>query len=126
MEAKMKIFGEHDPATIKQIENCIDTGGERGVLCADGHKGYAQPIGGVVAYKDKFRFPESASISPAAISPFSPTRRAVISRRKSNRSWTMSCTTFPLALDEKRKRESIMNCSMTKLGRSRRSQDSRR
>jgi tRNA-splicing ligase RtcB len=23
------------------------------VLCADGHKGYAQPIGGVVAYKDK-------------------------------------------------------------------------
>ena len=28
-------------------------GGERGVLCADGHKGYAQPIGGVVAYKDK-------------------------------------------------------------------------
>src|SRR5438270_14025479 len=53
MEAKMKIFGEHDPATIKQIETCIATGGERGVLCADGHKGYAQPIGGVVAYKDK-------------------------------------------------------------------------
>src|SRR5205823_5901798 len=26
---------------------------DRGVLCADGHKGYAQPIGGVVAYKDK-------------------------------------------------------------------------
>ena len=23
------------------------------MLCADGHKGYAQPIGGVVAYKDK-------------------------------------------------------------------------
>src|SRR2546421_2756104 len=53
MDPKTKIFGEHDPATIKQIETCVATGGDRGVLCADGHKGYAQPIGGVVAYKDK-------------------------------------------------------------------------
>jgi len=50
---KTKIFGQHDEATIKQIETCVASGGERGVLCADGHKGYAQPIGGVVAYKDK-------------------------------------------------------------------------
>jgi tRNA-splicing ligase RtcB len=53
MEAKTKIFGQHDEATIKQIETCVAAGGERAVLCADGHKGYAQPIGGVVAYKDK-------------------------------------------------------------------------
>ena len=53
MGAKTKIFGEHDAATIKQIETCVEAGGERGVLCADGHKGYAQPIGGVIAYKDK-------------------------------------------------------------------------
>src|SRR5437870_9641440 len=53
MDPKTKMFGEHDPATIKQIETCVATGAERGVLCADGHKGYAQPIGGVVAYKDK-------------------------------------------------------------------------
>src|ERR1051325_4121135 len=53
MQAKTKIFGEHDPATLKQIETCVATGGERGVLCADGHKGYAQPIGGVVAYQNK-------------------------------------------------------------------------
>src|SRR5258708_8797245 len=53
MDPKTKIFGEHDPATITQIETCVATGAERGVLCADGHKGYAQPIGGVVAYKDK-------------------------------------------------------------------------
>jgi tRNA-splicing ligase RtcB (3'-phosphate/5'-hydroxy nucleic acid ligase) len=53
MGAKTKIFGEHDEATIKQIETCVAAGGERGVLCADGHKGYAQPIGGVIAYKDK-------------------------------------------------------------------------
>jgi tRNA-splicing ligase RtcB (3'-phosphate/5'-hydroxy nucleic acid ligase) len=50
---KTKIFGEHDEATIKQIETCVAAGGDRAVLCADGHKGYAQPIGGVVAYKDK-------------------------------------------------------------------------
>jgi len=52
-EEKTKIFGEHDEATIKQIETCVAAGGERAVLCADGHKGYAQPIGGVVAYKNK-------------------------------------------------------------------------
>ena len=51
--AKTTIFGQHDEATIKQIETCVAAGGDRGVLCADGHKGYAQPIGGVVAYKDK-------------------------------------------------------------------------
>src|ERR1700745_1834767 len=50
---KTKVFGQHDEATLRQIETCIDAGAERGVLCADGHKGYAQPIGGVVAYKDK-------------------------------------------------------------------------
>src|ERR1043165_1905008 len=50
---KAKVFGQHDDATLRQIENCINAGGERGVLCADGHKGYAQPIGGGVAHKDK-------------------------------------------------------------------------
>jgi len=50
---KTKVFGEHDEATIAQMERCVAAGGERCVLCADGHKGYAQPIGGVVAYTDK-------------------------------------------------------------------------
>ena len=53
IEMEAKIFGEHDAATIEQIGRCLAAGGERAVLCADGHKGYAQPIGGVVAYKDK-------------------------------------------------------------------------
>src|SRR3712207_3124187 len=48
-----KIFGQHDAATIQQIQSCLAAGGDRAVLCADGHKGYAQPIGGVVAYRDK-------------------------------------------------------------------------
>jgi len=50
---KPKIFGTHDDDTVRQIERCLAAGGDRAVLCADGHKGYAQPIGGVVAYKDK-------------------------------------------------------------------------
>lgn len=53
MSENLKIFGKHDPVTIRQIETCLATGGEKAVLCADGHKGYAQPIGGVVAYKHK-------------------------------------------------------------------------
>lgn len=47
------IFGDHEPDTVIQINTCVAAGGEVGVLCADGHKGYAQPIGGIVAYKDK-------------------------------------------------------------------------
>jgi tRNA-splicing ligase RtcB (3'-phosphate/5'-hydroxy nucleic acid ligase) len=49
---KLKIFGQHDAATIAQIQTCLDSGGTAAVLCADGHKGYSQPIGGVVAYED--------------------------------------------------------------------------
>ena len=49
----VRIFGTHDEATITQIRRCLNAGGERAVLCADGHKGYAQPIGGVVAYREQ-------------------------------------------------------------------------
>ena len=46
----LKVFGNHYYGTLNQIKNCVEKGGLQGVLCADGHKGYAQPIGGVVAY----------------------------------------------------------------------------
>ncbi len=44
-------FGEVDPVSLQQLERCLDASGEssRGVLCADHHKGYSMPIGGVVA-----------------------------------------------------------------------------
>ena len=48
----VRIFGHHDEATVAQIHRCMAVGGARAVLCADGHKGYAQPIGGVIAYRD--------------------------------------------------------------------------
>ncbi len=44
-------FGEVEPASLQQLERCLDASGDssRGVLCADHHKGYSMPIGGVVA-----------------------------------------------------------------------------
>jgi tRNA-splicing ligase RtcB len=49
----MKVFGEHEPNVIQQLRNCMDIeDGSLGVLCADGHLGYSQPIGGAVAYRE--------------------------------------------------------------------------
>ncbi len=48
----LKVFGEHDQATIAQMRNCMSVGNAvAGVICADGHLGYAQPVGGVIAYE---------------------------------------------------------------------------
>ena len=47
------VFGEHDAKTVAQMDRCMKFGSARsGVLCADGHLGYAHPIGGVIAYSD--------------------------------------------------------------------------
>ncbi|MBX3352211.1 MAG: RtcB family protein [Phycisphaeraceae bacterium] len=55
----VRVVGQHDARTIAQLRRCIDAGGARGVLCADGHLGYAQPVGGVVAFED--------AISPSGV-----------------------------------------------------------
>jgi tRNA-splicing ligase RtcB len=48
----LKVFGQHDDATIAQMRNCMSVGNAvAGVICADGHLGYAQPVGGVIAYE---------------------------------------------------------------------------
>jgi len=51
----LKIFGDHQDNTIKQMWNCLAVGNvKQGVICADGHQGYcSHPVGGVVAYKDQ-------------------------------------------------------------------------
>jgi tRNA-splicing ligase RtcB len=49
----IKIFGEHDERTKEQMTRCMQYGSVAGgVLCADGHLGYAQPVGGVIAYEE--------------------------------------------------------------------------
>jgi tRNA-splicing ligase RtcB len=51
-DSPLKIFGRHDDATIAQMRNCMSVGNAvAGVICADGHLGYAQPVGGVIAYE---------------------------------------------------------------------------
>ena len=47
------IVGTHDNDTVAQMDRCLEAEvGSLGVLCADGHKGYSMPIGGVVGYRN--------------------------------------------------------------------------
>lgn len=51
-EAPLRVFGEHDEGTLAQMRNCMAVGNAvAGVVCADAHLGYAQPVGGVIAYE---------------------------------------------------------------------------
>src|SRR5438270_11398089 len=48
----IKTFGPVDERSLRQLERCMEAGeAEFGVLCADHHPGYSQPIGGAVAYE---------------------------------------------------------------------------
>ena len=49
---KIKTFGPIDERSLAQLERCMKAGdAELGVLCADHHPGYSQPIGGGIAYE---------------------------------------------------------------------------
>ena len=49
---QIKTFGAVDARSRHQLEMCMRAGdAEFGVLCADHHPGYSQPIGGAVAYE---------------------------------------------------------------------------
>ncbi|MBW3622045.1 MAG: RtcB family protein, partial [Armatimonadetes bacterium] len=51
---KVSVWNEHDADTLAQIKRCAaHESVTRALVLADGHKGYAVPIGGVVAYEDK-------------------------------------------------------------------------
>jgi tRNA-splicing ligase RtcB (3'-phosphate/5'-hydroxy nucleic acid ligase) len=48
----IKTFGPVDARSLAQLERCMEAGdAELGVLCADHHPGYSQPIGGGIAYE---------------------------------------------------------------------------
>jgi len=50
--APLAVIGDHDATTVAQMRNCMGVGNVvAGVICADGHLGYAQPVGGVIAYE---------------------------------------------------------------------------
>ena len=49
---KVKTFGPVDERSLAQLERCMEAGdAELGVLCAEHHPGYSQPIGGGIAYE---------------------------------------------------------------------------
>ena len=49
---EIKTFGPVDERSRKQLETCMRAGdADFGVLCADHHPGYSQPIGGAIAYE---------------------------------------------------------------------------
>jgi tRNA-splicing ligase RtcB len=52
------VWGDADPGALSQIKTCAKTA-DKVALMADNHKGYAVPIGGVVAYTN--------SISPSGV-----------------------------------------------------------
>lgn len=48
----IEVRGDVDQRAIDQLRRCAEHGDSLGAaLCADGHVGYSQPIGGVVAYR---------------------------------------------------------------------------
>ena len=48
----IKTFGPVDERSLEQLERCMAAGdADYGVLCADHHPGYSQPIGGAIAYE---------------------------------------------------------------------------
>ncbi len=53
-ERKIKIFGKEiiEESAIKQMENCLVSPEDIGVITADGHQGYGHPIGGAIAYEN--------------------------------------------------------------------------
>jgi len=56
----IKTFGSVDERSLKQLERCMTAGdADYGVLCADHHPGYSQPIGGAIAYE--------GSVSPSGV-----------------------------------------------------------
>ena len=49
---RIKTFGPVDERSLQQLKRCMEAGdAELGVLCADHHPGYSQPIGGGIAYE---------------------------------------------------------------------------
>lgn len=49
-DSPLLVLGQHDEGTVQQMKNCMGVGNVvAGVICADGHLGYAQPVGGVIA-----------------------------------------------------------------------------
>jgi tRNA-splicing ligase RtcB (3'-phosphate/5'-hydroxy nucleic acid ligase) len=53
-DAPLTVFGEHEAGTLAQMATCMKVGNVvAAAICADGHLGYAQPVGAVIAYENQ-------------------------------------------------------------------------
>ncbi|HEY5430739.1 MAG TPA: hypothetical protein VIK04_16605 [Solirubrobacteraceae bacterium] len=53
MNTPIEVRGTVDQRAVEQLQRCAEAGdAAAAAICADGHVGYSQPIGGVVAYRD--------------------------------------------------------------------------
>lgn len=51
-DAPLQVFGAHGEGTLAQMRACMTVGNTvAAALCADGHLGYAQPVGAAIAYE---------------------------------------------------------------------------
>ena len=52
-EIPIEVRGDIEPRAVEQLRRCAEAGDAvAGAICADGHVGYSQPIGGVLAYPE--------------------------------------------------------------------------
>jgi RNA-splicing ligase RtcB len=111
------VWGTPDEGAVSQIKTCAKTA-DRVALMADHHKGYAVPIGGVVAYKNQ--------VSPSGVghdigcgnkqsSSISLDQRLV---RTSARSWTMSSARSALESGGRIKKKWMIRYSIVRHGES--------
>ena len=79
--APITVYGDVDARAVRQLVRCAEAGDAvRGVLCADGHVGYSQPIGGALAYPDHISPSGSATTSRAGTRRAAPPCSRPISR----------------------------------------------
>ena len=71
--SQIKTFGDVDQRSLEQLERCMAAGdADYGVLCADHHPGYSQPIGGGIAYEGHVSPSGWATTSAAETRPRAP------------------------------------------------------
>ena len=109
---QLTVFGQHEAQTLAQMHACLTVGrATAGVLCADGHLGYAQPIGGVIAYQGQ------VSVSGVGFDCGNLAARLDVRldeiRHRGRRSWPTSPATSPSASAAPMRSGWSMPCSTT-------------
>ena len=119
MPTPITVRGDVDDRAVDQLQRCADAGDAvRGALCADGHVGYSQPIGGVVAYPDHIS-PSGVGYDIACGNKAVRTNLRADDVRGGPRagSWTRSSSASPSASGARTTSRSTIRCSTRSRGR---------